>query len=93
MAELTDVEKAYNAWHMSRFDDTYKTIRLYSHGKMVHEYTTMNARYSDAEDARCAFEVANMAPEPITCVAVDRKRYKKINGKIHRIANLEVAHD
>ena len=59
MSELTEQEKIVNKWWLSRFDSKdYKTIRLYSSKKMIQEYTTANKKYSDEEDARCAFQVS-----------------------------------
>jgi hypothetical protein len=88
MAELTAEEKAANAWWFSRMDEEYKTIRLIYHGKLVHQYLTANARYTDEQDAEAAFYTASVEHERVSCVAVEEKRYKLIGGKIHRIADL-----
>ncbi|KRL86416.1 hypothetical protein FC50_GL000938 [Lacticaseibacillus pantheris DSM 15945 = JCM 12539 = NBRC 106106] len=89
MAELTQEEKDYNAWWMSRFDaDHCKVIRLYNHHHKVQEYTTANARYSDMEDAECAYWVATQAHQTVTRVMVDDKTFKRINGRIQIIANM-----
>ncbi|GAX06965.1 hypothetical protein IWT25_02313 [Secundilactobacillus pentosiphilus] len=92
MTALTEEEKQYNSWWMSRFDaDSYKMIRLFNHRDLLQTYTTANSRYSDAEDAESAFWTANQANMAVTCVAVGSKRYKKINGKIRQIASMEAA--
>lgn len=89
MAELTQAEKEYNAWWMSRFDaDHCKVIRLYNRHKKLQEYTTANARYTDKEDAESAYWVAAQTRRTITRVMVDDKTFKRINGRIQRIANL-----
>ena len=89
MQKLTEEEQAYNRWWLSQFDaDDYKTIRMINNGAVVHQYGTANARYTDAEDAECAFLTAALKGIPVTCVAVGNKRYKKIHGQIRRIANM-----
>lgn len=94
MQKLTEEEQVYNRWWLAQFDgDEYKTISLIDHGHVVHRYGTANARYTDAEDAECAFFTAAMKGIPVTCVAVGVKRYKKINGQIRRIANMEVTNE
>lgn len=94
MSELTEEEKVMNAWWMSRFDaDAYKMIRLFNHRKLMQTYITANARYSDAEDAEDAFWTAKQTNTPVTCVAVGRKRYKQINGKVRQIASLEASNE
>ncbi|WP_270234975.1 hypothetical protein [Lacticaseibacillus suilingensis] len=90
--ELTEQEKAANEWYFKHFDpDHYKTIRLLNHGKVIKLYTTLNAWYSDDEDADVAFETAARFGEHVTSVAVGYKRYKMIGGKVRRIANMEVS--
>jgi len=72
----------------SWFDkEKYKTICLFEHGKRVKTYTTANAEYSDKEDAKDAFWTAKQFGMPVTSVSVDGARFKKINGKLRRIAN------
>jgi hypothetical protein len=85
MAKLTALERAYNSWWMSRFDSSYKKIRLYNDDQLVDEYGTANKRYTDLEDARCAFYVAKLAGTKVTSVAVGEKRYHLVDGKQKRL--------
>lgn len=90
MTELTEEEKQFNSWWMSRFDaGSYKMIRLFDHRNLLQTYTTANTKYSDEEDAEDAFWTAKQANMAVTCVAIGSKRYKKINGKIRQIASME----
>lgn len=88
MAKLTSGEKAYNDWWLSRFDNKhYKTICLFHHHEKLQEYTTANANYSDEEDARDAYWTGAHFGLKVTSVTIDGTRFKRINGKIRRIAN------
>lgn len=88
--ELTEQEKAANEWYFKHFDpDNYKTIRLLNHSKIIKLYTTLNAWYSDDEDAEVAFDTEARFGKHVTSVAVDHKRYKMIGGNVRRIANME----
>lgn len=79
---------------MSRFDaGNYKTIQLFNHRKLAQTYTTANSRYSDMEDAESAFWTAERVGVAVTCVAVESKRFKKINGKIRQIASMEADYE
>lgn len=89
MSELTEQEKIVNKWWLSRFDSKdYKTIRLYSSKKMIQEYTTANKKYSDEEDARCAFQVSAQCGLNVDHVEVDGKRFKLTNGYIVEVKNV-----
>ncbi|VDG26012.1 hypothetical protein [Lactiplantibacillus mudanjiangensis] len=88
MNELSQVEKDYNKWWMSRFDNVhYKIITLFNHGEIVKTYTTANGRYSDLEDAESALWSATYLGVTVTSVGVDGIRFKILNGKLRRIAN------
>jgi len=87
-SELSSEEKTYNKWWLDRFDNkNYKTICLFEHRKKVQTYTTANADYSDKEDAEAAFWTAAHYRMPVTSVSVDGTRFKRIKGKLRRIAN------
>ncbi|WP_125703731.1 hypothetical protein [Lacticaseibacillus daqingensis] len=88
MTELTEEEKRYNEQWMACFDaDNYKTIRLLYRDEVIQKYGTANSRYTDEEDAESAFFVAAVKGITVTSVVVGSKRYKRINGKIRRIAD------
>ncbi|WP_338230813.1 hypothetical protein [Lactiplantibacillus paraxiangfangensis] len=87
-SELSSEEKMYNEWWLGRFDNkNYKIICLFEHGKKVQTYTTANADYSDKEDAEAAFWTAGHLKVSVTSVSVDGTRFKRIKGKLRRIAN------
>lgn len=89
MSEINPEEKAANEWWMSRFDSHhYKTITLYQHGKEVQAYTTANADYSDEEDAEDALLTAKRLGVSASSVSVEGTRFKAINGRVRRIANV-----
>lgn len=89
MSELSTEEKSYNDWWMSHFDNAhYKTITLYQHGKEVQAYTTANADYSDEEDAEDALLTAKRLGVSASSVSVEGTRFKAINGRVRKIANV-----
>jgi len=90
MSKLSPQEKAYNDWWMARFDSShYKTITLSQHGKEVQTYTTANADYSDEEYAEDALFTAKSFGVDASSVSVDGTRFKAINGRVRRIANVK----
>lgn len=83
MAELSEEEKQYNQWWLSRFDaKKFKTIRLFKNGRKIKTYTTANKDYTDIEDAESAFWTASKLGLNVDCVWIDKIRFKIRHGKL-----------